>query len=444
MARGLRRGPVLLRFRSLVDSVAHYVAGIVDARQLSKVRYTLRDCYLSGLALFFVQDPSLLQFQRRFQQQVQANNLSSTFGVSQIPCDSQFRDLLDRHDYQPILPCFADWIGRLQRFKWLQHYQLFDARYLITLDGSRYFSSELVKCERCLSSTKHGIEHHHHDILQAAIVHPDKRQVLPLAPEFVRNSDEKGGKYRKQDCEINAGYRMLERLRADYPRMAAIIVADSLYSKQPFVEQLTAGRFSFLLVAKPGDHSNLYKDVAGLRRGNLLNRHHTVHRGERREYEWVTDLPLNGNPDSPHINFIQFRIVKDGEVTYRNAWVTDLVPTTDNIAQLVRAARARWKIENEGFNTLKNQGYHLEHNFGHGDQHLSEAFFVLNLLAFFMHQIFDLVDGLYQRVRTFFSSRRAFWDEVRSAFRLFLFTSWDQVLVRMNSPPQPLPPYQDR
>ena len=119
----------------------------------------------------------------------------------------------------------------------------------------------------------------------------------------------------------------------------------------------------------------------------------------------------------------------------RNAWVTDLVPTTDNIVQLVRAARARWKIENEGFNTLKNQGYHLKHNFGHGDRHLSEALFVVNLLAFFMHQIFELVDGLYQRVRTFFSSRRAFWDEARSAFRLFLFTSWDQVLERMNSPP---------
>ena len=156
-------------------------------------------------------------------------------------------------------------------------------------------------------------------------------------------------------------------------------------------------------------------------------------------------MPLNGKPDAPLINFIQFRIVEDsGKVTLRYAWVTDLVPTTDNIVQLVRAGRARWKIENEGFNTLKNQGYHLEHNFGHGDQHLSEAFFTPGLLAFFMHQIFELVDGLYQRVRTFFSSRRAFWDEVRSAFRLFLFTSWDQVLVRMNSPPVPLPRYQER
>ena len=202
---------------------------------------------------------------------------------------------------------------------------------------------------------------------------------------------------------------------------------------------MTAGRFSFLLVAKPGDHKSLYQDLAVLRRANLLDRHTTEHRQERREYEWVTDLPLNSNPNSPHINFIRLRIVKAGK-TYENAWVTDLTPTSANIVQLVRAARARWKIENEGFNTLKNQGYHLEHNFGHGDQHLSEAFFTLNLIAFFMHQIFELVDGLYQRVRTFFSSRRAFWDEVRSAFRLFLFTSWDQVLVRMNSPPQPLPP----
>ena len=76
-------------------------------------RYSLRDCYLSAFALCFLQDPSLLQFQRRFQRQLQANNLSTTFGVARIPADSQFRVLLDRHDYQPIRACFADWIGRL-------------------------------------------------------------------------------------------------------------------------------------------------------------------------------------------------------------------------------------------------------------------------------------------------------------------------------------------
>ena len=187
---------------------------------------------------------------------------------------------------------------------------------------------------------------------------------------------------------------------------------------------MTAKRFSFLLVAKPGDHKSLYQDLAVLRRANLLDRHTTEHRQERREYEWITDLPLNGNPNSPHPHSSSACASSRPARPMRTPWVTDLTPTSANIVQLVRAARARWKIENEGFNALKNQGYHLEHNFGHGDQHLSEAFFTLNLLAFFIHQIFELVDGLYQRVRTFFSSRRAFWDEVRSAFRLFLFTSW--------------------
>ena len=302
---------------------------------------------------------------------------------------------------------------------------MFDARYLITLDGSRYFSSELVSCERCLSTTKHGMSTI--DILQAAIVR--KRVVLPLAPEFIRNSDGKGDEYDQAGLR-NAGHRIAARRR-----MAAIIVADSL-SKQPFVEKLTAGRFSFLLVAKPGDHKSLYQDVDGLRRQPAgpppyrpPRQTPRVRVGHRSAAERQSRLPAHQLHPVP--------IIKHGEVKYRNAWVTDLVPTTDNIVQLVRAGRARWKIENEAFNTLKNQGYHLKHNFGHGDRHLSEAFFTLNLLAFFMPRS-ELVDGLYQRVRTFFSSRRAFWDEVRSAFRLFLFTSWDQVLERMNSPPEQL------
>jgi len=95
------------------------------------------------------------------------------------------------------------------------------------------------------------------------------------------------------------------------------------------------------------------------------------------------------------------------------------------------------KIENESFNTLKNQGYHLEHNFGHGAQYLSEALFLLNLLAFFFHQIFELVDELYQQARAGFSARREYWNAIRNAFRLFLFNSWEEVLQRINSPPLP-------
>ena len=120
--------------------------------------------------------------------------------------------------------------------------------------------------------------------------------------------------------------------------------------------------------------------------------------------------------------------------------MSDIEISEKNVEQLVRGARARWKIENEGFNTLKNQGYHLEHNFGHGKQYLSEAFFMLNILAYFMHQIFELVDELYQQARAGFSARREYWNAMRAIFRLVIFESWDQVLQKMNSPPQPIFP----
>ena len=273
MARGRRRGPLLLRFRALLVSLNLHAAKVVDTRQASKVRYSLQDCYVCGFALFYLQDPSVLEFQRRFQDQLRTNNLNSTFGVAQIPADSQFRDLLDSHDYEPLLGCFGDWIGRMQDAKWLQHYQFLDGRYLITMDGSQYFSSYQVNCECCLTATNNGTVRYHHDILQTAIVHPDKRQVLPLAPVFIHNADDSGAKSakrRKQDCEIKAGYRAVQRIRNDHPRLAAVIVADSLYSKQPFIEQVRAARFSFLLVAKPEDHTSLYQDIDGLRRGRLL------------------------------------------------------------------------------------------------------------------------------------------------------------------------------
>jgi len=171
------------------------------------------------------------------------------------------------------------------------------------------------------------------------------------------------------------------------------------------------------LVAKPGDHKSLFEDIDGLRRGGMLEQLEREEEGGRGYlYEWTNQIPLKADPKSPEVNFVQLTIFNDeGKLTFRCSWVSDLEITEKNVEKLVRGARSRWKIENEGFNTLKNQGYHLEHNFGHGKQYLSEAFFVLNLLAFFMHQILELVDELYQQVRATFSARVEFWNPIRQA-----------------------------
>jgi hypothetical protein len=92
-------------------------------------------------------------------------------------------------------------------------------------------------------------------------------------------------------------------------------------------------------------------------------------------YEWTNQIPLNADPKSPVVNFVQLTIFNnEDKQTFHCSWVRDLEITKENVVKLVRGARSRWKIENEGFNTLKNQGYHLEHNFGHGKQYLTNRY----------------------------------------------------------------------
>jgi hypothetical protein len=427
-----------LQFPALLRCLAQHIDLITDTRQKAKVNYPLRDCYLSAFAMFYLQDPSLLEFQRRFQHTIQTNNLKTVFGVEQIPVDSQLRDLIDRHPHRPLSDVYSVLFDRLSDSGLLGRFQFLPDRYLLTLDGSQYFGSSRLQCPHCLvKEHKDGRREYSHQILQATVVHPDLRQIIPLSPEFIANEDG----HDKQDCEINAAKRLIARLRASGKRLPFIIVGDGLYSKQPFIKDLMQEPqpLHFLLVAKPADHKDLFANVAGLRRGRLLEcTERRDKQGRLHRYEWVNDVPLNADPKSPSVNFLEYTIfAEDGTKSYHNSWVTDLPLDQHSVEWITRGGRARWKIENESFNTLKNQGYHLEHNFGHGRQYLSEALFLLNLLAFFFHQIFELVDELYQQARARFSARREYWNAIRSSFRLFLFKSWDEVLERITSPPLP-------
>ena len=393
---------------------------------------------MSAFAMMFFQDPSLLQFQKRLQDVIHKNNLSTLFGVSDIPGDTQLRDTIDACDPQQIEVVFSDYFSLLQRGKQLESFRVLDGFYLIPIDGTQYFSSERIHCPQCLRTESGKRIRYHHQILQAAIVCPGTRQVIPLAPEPVQNSDGQ----EKQDCEINAGKRMLKKIRQTHPKLRIVIGGDGLYSKQPFITELKKNRMSFVLVAKPDDHKTLFQWVQELRvMGEIHSFTFTDLKNRIHQYEWVNEVPINGNAKSDLVSFFEYRLVVNGKTTYHNSWVTDFTVTSDNIVELVKAGRARWKIENETFNTLKNQGYHIEHNYGHGKLNLSYNFFLLNLLAFFMHQIFELADPLYQKCRKEkFTSRLEFWNQLRCTIRILVFDVWEQVLWLILDPINNRPP----
>ena len=404
-----------LSFGALRKMLSERFLSIKDHRQSGKIKHTLHDCMMSGFAMMFYQDPSLLQFQKRLQEAVHTNNLYTLFKVQYIPKDTQMRDVIDEVDSRELEPLFEYFFSPLQRGKPLEGYRVLD-KYIASMDGSGYFSSDKICCPGCLRKEgKKGNVRYEHQIVQAAIVHPDKRQVIPLATEEVKNTDGTD----KQDCEINAGKRLIKKIRQSHPKLPLIIVTDSLQSKQPFIEGLKEEDMRYILVAKPEDHKILMEWVNEQRQLAEMSRLEIKdHKGRLHVYEWINEVPLNGNEDTIWVNYFEYWLINKGKVTYHNSWVTDFTVHEDNVTKLVRLGRCRWKIENETFNTLKNQGYHIEHNFGHGKKHLSMNFFLLNLLAFFMHQIFELTDKLYQACRNHFGSKRNLWDHLRVSIRI--------------------------
>jgi len=416
-----------LSFENLRKTVSKRIIEIAEPRQTEKIKYSMHDVCLSSLGMMFFQDPSMLEFQRRLQDGVQRNNLQTMFNVSQIPKDNQIRDVIDNVPPEKLYPIFTDFFRLLQRGNHLQSYRVLDECYLIPIDGTKYFGSEKISCPSCLTKKhRNGTVSYSHQALCAAIVNPDKRQIFPLAPEPIKNTD--GSK--KQDCETNAGKRILKRIRNDHPKLKIIITADGLYSKGPFIEALQQQRMSFILIAKPADHKILFQQVLDkedLEQANIIE--WEDNKGRLHKYEWINHLLLNGSQTSPTVNFFEYTIFKDEyTVSYTNSWVTDIHVTHDNVKELVKSGRAKWKIENENFNTLKNHGYNLEHNFGHGKKNLSFNFFIFILIAFFMHHILESTDQLFKKARAKFSARKEFWNQLRCTIRVIIFRNWESLL----------------
>lgn len=401
---------------------------IPDWRQQKKVVISVHDAMMSGFACMYFQDASLLQFQKRMQEDQHRNNLTTLFAVDQIPSDTHMRDIIDAIDSDYFRPIFKDYYLRLQRNKHLEQFQIFPSIYYFPIDGSQFFSSNEIHCEQCLvKNHQNGTKSYSHQILQGGIMHPDCSEVIPFMPEQIVNTD--GAT--KQDCEMNSAKRFIQKLRQDFPNLGLLIGGDALFSKQPIIEDVLRNCMHYLFAAKPSDHKYMMEWIDAY--DKLNNIELIDKKGRKHYYEWMNDVPLNGGEETVKVNFLRCMITgknKQGneEILYRNSWVTDLVISKENIVTLIKAGRCRWKNENECFNVMKNHGYCMEHNYGHGQKNLAFNFYLLTLLAFFFHQIFELTDRQYQACRKKLGSKKHLWETIRSYIKIIIFDSWEMLL----------------
>ena len=369
--------------------------------------------------------------------------MKNLYRILQVPSDTQMREILDPISPESLRPMFHDVFRQLQRSGALKPFVFHQDCYLLSLDGTQYFSSKKVHCDSCLQkkNKKTGEITYHHQMLGAVLVHPDSKQVIPLAPEPIVKQDGDC----KNDCERNACKRQLKQIREEHPYLKLIVVEDGLASNAPHIYALKSQQMHFLLGAKPDDHEHLFDEViqaAEEDRVSSITWTDAKDPDVLCEISFAENVPLNKTHPDLRVNFLQYiEYGSDGHERKKFSWVTDLKITHENARHLVRGGRARWKVENETFNTMKNQNYNLEHNYGHGKINLSVVLAMLMMLTFLLDQTQELCCPLFQAVHKKYTSRRSVWDHLRSHFRHFKFESMQQLYeVMLNDLAKELPP----
>ena len=413
---------------------------IIKDTRAANTSNSIVEVMLSGLACMYYQSPSLLEFQRQMKTLEQRNNLRSLFKVQNLPTDQGMRNVIDQVDTDTAFrPIFKDLFNKLQRGKHLEQYQTLPGKYLLNVDGTQYFSSKEVACKKCLvrGSTKNP--YNCHQVLQGAIVKAGLRQVIPVMPEEICAEDGE----EKVDCETNAFKRFLKKFRKDHDKLGIIINADALYATTPVIETIHSYNANYIFKIEAANHKTLMNNVNSVAKSRLETR---SLRNNKLIIEWVNDIELFSSTKKS-TNYIEaWALVpqKDGSIKsqYYGKWITDLKITADTAKTILDGARARWKIENECFNSLKNQGYNITHNYGHGSNNLCYNMYNFTLLAFTMHQIHQLTDKLFQEMRGRFSRLGALWERIRNAVEFFFFPSmeilWEVLALKRKYEPPPI------
>jgi hypothetical protein len=142
---------------------------------------SLTDALMSAFSMFALKDPSLLAFEERRNDE----NMGNLFGIARVPSDTHMREILDPVEPQAIRPLFNAVFRQLQRGKALEPFVFYQGCYLLSLDGTGYFSSSSIHCDSCLEKVHRQTQEttYQHQMLAAVMIHPDHREVIPFAPE---------------------------------------------------------------------------------------------------------------------------------------------------------------------------------------------------------------------------------------------------------------------
>lgn len=393
-----------------------WLKGVNDPRDKAKITYPTHVLLWVGILLFMLKLESRRQINYLFNTVDFVSNLEVLTGeeLKKIAYDGTLAELAEKLEPEALSDIITKMNNQLIRKRCLEKYRLLDTYYIIAHDGTGHLSFKEKHCDKCLVQRRKGGEvlHYYHNVLDAKLI-AGNGMALSFDTEFIENEFPGAS---RQDCELNAFYRMAPRIRKNFPQLPVCMVLDGLYAAGPVFDVCEKNRFKYIIVFQEGSMSAVYKDYCGLKLLETKNTARVEKDGITQDFNWVNGIDYDGRK----LNVLECNETGPGAKgrikPTKHVWLTNLKITHDNFKSIAEGGRMRWKVENEGFNMQKNGGYNLEHAYS---EHTVAAkiFYLLLQIAHILNQLMEKGSLLKEHIARAFGSLRNVARKLLEEFR---------------------------
>jgi hypothetical protein len=386
-----------------------WLASVDDPRNENKIIYEPSHLLWLGIFLFLLRLGSKRKIKYKLATKDFLDNLNKLCAgyAEKVAHHDTVEYLCQRLDPEELYVVRQNMVYRLIRMKALDRFRLLGDYFMIAVDGTGHMVFKERHCPHCLTKEKDGkILYYYHNVLEAKII-TGTGLAISVETEFILNSD--GAT--KQDCELNAFYRMAKRLKKRFPQLAICLLLDSLYAAGPVMDIAEKYGWKYITTFKEGSMPERYEEFTRLKSLSTGNRKETEEDEAVRKYGWVNGIDHKGN---------FFDVIELDETTLdkktRFVFMTNFKVGKNNIVKIAKGGRLRWKIENEGFNIQKNRGFNLEHPYSQDEISMKNLYLLLQI-AYMISQLMEKGSLLKQRIQKVFGSATMLFEQLLEDLR---------------------------
>lgn len=384
---------LLIIIKQYFPKLTNWIDNLTDSRHQSYITYDFKICLLTQILAFCSSYQSMNKIGRDFNSDIVINNINHILKTNyiELPHKDTLINVISEIKHEELELIQTKIIKTLIRSKMLDKYR-FDGLFYVVIDGTGLYSTKVNLGEQAITKVFNEGEDNEYTLysyyaLEAKLVCGN--MTFSLATEFVENetyTDENGNIYRKfdkQDCELKAAYRLLEKIKKRFPKLPIIIGGDALYMGKPFLKLCDKYKFEYIIRYKEDSASTIKKD---------FDKFHIIDGN----YKYQNEI-IYGEPDEIKqyytVNVISYdeEIINEeaGKVTTKNfSYITSLKITNKNKEKIVQLGRKRWIIENKGFKEQKSDVLNITHIYTKNCNGTKNIY----LLIQFAHTILNLLN----------------------------------------------------